>query len=81
MAHAAVMVPWAVTGARPTTPPHTSFAPHSSGARAVRTRRGYALFDDTGHYVGAVAQPAGHPTFGPGAGTVLLQRSSRWGAM
>jgi len=80
MAHAAVMVPWAVTGARPTTPPQTSYVGGSSGARAVRTRRGFALFNDTGHYVGAIEASVGYVTFGPGAGTVLLQRSSHRGA-
>jgi hypothetical protein len=76
MAHAAVMVPWTVTGARPATPRQAPFVGRSSGARAVRTRRGCALFDDTGHYVGAIVDPTGYPTFGPGAGTVLLHRSS-----
>lgn len=74
MAHAAFISPWAVTGARAVAPPRASRSTRASGARAVRTRRGYALFDDLGHYIGTVKTPTGRLAFGRGADTVLLKR-------
>ena len=74
MAHAAIISPWAVTGARAVAPPRASRSARASGARSVRTRRGYALFDDVGHYIGTVAAPTGRIVFGRGADTVLLKR-------
>lgn len=80
MAHAAVISPWAVTGARAATPPRASRSTRASGARAVRTRRGYALFDDLGHYIGTVGAPIGRLMFGRGADTVLLNRGDEGGS-
>lgn len=77
MAHAAIISPWAVTGARAVTPPRASRSTRASGARAVRTRRGYALFDDLGHYIGTVRIPTGRLAFGRGADTVLLKRGDK----
>jgi hypothetical protein len=79
MAHAAVTAPWAVTGARSVAAPQSSRATRASGTRAVRTRRGYALYDDTGHFVGAVMESVGQLAFGQGADTVLLRRSNSRG--
>jgi len=79
MTHLALTLPWTVTGARAVSP-RTSRATRPSGARAVHTRRGYALFDDLGHYIGSVAAPVGRLSFGRGADTVLLHRSLRGGA-
>jgi hypothetical protein len=76
MAHAAIISPWAVTGARAVAPPRASRSVRASGARAVRTRCGYALFDDVGHYIGTVGVPTGSVTFGRGAVTVLLKRGN-----
>jgi hypothetical protein len=50
-------------------------ASHASSARTVRTRSGYALFDEAGRYVGRVAELAGKLSFGVGGDTVLLRRS------
>ncbi len=74
MTHAAMLSPWAVTGARAAAPPRASRSTQASGARAVRTRHGYTLFDDLGHYIGSVAAPSGRLAFGRGADTVLLRR-------
>ena len=74
MAHAAIISPWAVTGARAVAPSRASRSVRASGARSVRTRRGYALFDDVGHYIGTVAVPSQRVIFGRGADTVLLKR-------
>jgi hypothetical protein len=73
---AAVMAPWLATGARPVALPRLSrLATRLSSARTVRTRSGYALFDEAGRYVGRVAEPAGRLSFGAGADTVLLRRT------
>ena len=74
MTHAMIVSPWAVTGARAAAPPRASRATRASGARAIRTRCGYTLFDDLGHYIGTVAAATGRLTFGRGADTVLLKR-------
>jgi hypothetical protein len=79
MTHMAMTLPWTATGARAVSP-RMSRATRPSGARAVQTRRGYALFDDLGHYVGSVAAPVGRISFGQGADTVLLHRNLRGGA-
>ena len=72
---AAATIPWLATGARPISLSRLSrFASRASSARTVRTRSGYALFDEAGRYVGMVAQLAERVTFGVGAGTVLLRR-------
>jgi hypothetical protein len=74
MAHPAAIIPWAATGARPVALPRWGRPLRTSGARAVRTRSGIALFDELGHYIGAVGAEDHTPTFGPGADTVLLKR-------
>jgi hypothetical protein len=74
MAHPAAASPWATTGARAVAPPRASRSTRPSGARAVKTRLGVALFDDLGHYVGVVTAPIGQLVFGRGADTVLLKR-------
>lgn len=79
MTHMAMTLPWTATGTRAVSP-RTSRATRPSGARAVQTRRGYALFDDLGHYIGSVAAPVGRLAFGQGADTVLLHRNLRGGA-
>jgi hypothetical protein len=74
MAHPAAIISWAVTGARPVALPRWGRPSRTSGARAVRTRSGVALFDELGHYIGAVGADDLTPAFGPGADTVLLKR-------
>ena len=74
MTHPAAILPWAATGARPVSLPRWSRSQRRSGARAVRTRSGLALFDELGHYVGVVSTDDPAPPFGPGADTVLLKR-------
>ncbi len=74
MAHPAAILPWAATGARPVSLTRWNRSQRTSGARAVRTRSGFALFDELGHYVGVVSVEDHRPTFGPGADTVLLKR-------
>ncbi len=74
MAHPAAILPWAATGARPVSLPRWSRSPRTSGARTIRTRLGFALFDELGHYVGVVSPDDHTPAFGPGADTVLLKR-------
>jgi hypothetical protein len=75
MARTAAISRWAITGARSVLPDRAvreRCAP--CGARTVRTRRGLALFDDMGRFVGRVDGPAGAPAFGPGGRTLLLRR-------
>ena len=75
MAHPAVILPWRVTGTRAVSLPRWSAAPRDSGARTVRTRGGFALFDDAGRYIGAIVSQGQASRFGPGADTVLLRRN------
>jgi len=75
MAHPAVTLPWSITGARAVTPPRWNRLARPSGARAVRTGRGFALFDELGHYVGTVKAFGRQLVFGPGADNVLLDRN------
>ena len=46
-----------------------------TGARAVRTGGGFALFDELGRYVGTVVAAGQRLAFGPDADNVLLRRS------
>ena len=46
----------------------------AAGARLIRTRRGLALFDDVGRFVGIVRRPDPGALFGPAGSTVLLHR-------
>lgn len=75
MAQAVAISRWAITGARSVLPARAvreRWVP--CGARTVRTRRGVALFDEDGRFVGRVDAPAGAPAFGPGARSMLLRR-------
>jgi len=75
MAHPAAILPCPITGARAVMPPRWDRLARPSGARAVRTGRGLALFDELGHYVGTVKEFGRQLAFGPGADNVLLERS------
>ncbi len=47
----------------------------TSGGRLVQTKRGFALFDEEGRFVGMIQAPATTATtFGPVAPTMLLKR-------
>ncbi len=75
MAQAATASRWMITGARSVLPARAvreQWVP--CGARTVRTRRGMALFDEAGRFVGRVDAPTGAPAFGPGARSMLLRR-------
>lgn len=74
MAHAMALAPAAATGSRPSVPGRWWFRQALSAARTIRTSDGITLFDDRGRYVGTVASPRKEPTFGVGAGAVLLRR-------
>ena len=75
MARAAVMSRWAITGARSVIPVRAvAELCTPCGARTVRTRRGVALFDEMGRFVGRIDAPDGTPAFGPGAEALLLRR-------
>jgi hypothetical protein len=75
MSHPAAILPWTVTGARAVAPPRRSRSDRPSGARAVRTGGGFALFDELGRYVGTVVAAGQRLAFGPDADNVLLRRS------
>jgi len=75
MSHPAAVLPWTVTGARAVSPPRRSHSARASGARAVRTGGGFALFDELGHYVGTVVAFGQRLAFGPDADNVLLRRT------
>jgi hypothetical protein len=75
MAQATTISRWMITGARSVLPARAvreRWVP--CGARTVRTRRGMALFDEEGRFVGRVDGPTGAPAFGPGARSMLLRR-------
>lgn len=75
MVHTAAISGWAITGARSVLPARAvreRWVP--CGARTVSTRRGLALFDEMGRFVGRVDATEGTPDFGPGAHTLLLRR-------
>ena len=44
------------------------------GGRFVQTKRGYALFDENGRYVGLIEAPGSTTAFGPSSPTTLLPR-------
>ncbi len=44
------------------------------GGRFVQTKRGYALFDENGRYVGLIEDPGSTTAFGPSSPTTLLHR-------
>ncbi len=46
----------------------------TGGGRLVQTKRGFALFDQEGRFVGMIQAPATTTTFGPVAPTMLLKR-------
>ena len=74
-AHAPVFESVGSTGNRPVSIPcRDVYECVSAGGRLVKTRRGYALFDDAGRFVGTVHRPQSSLDFGPAARTVLLSR-------
>lgn len=75
MSHAAAILSWTATGARAVSPPRRNRAAATSGARAVRTGGGFALFDELGRYVGTVVSFGQRLAFGPDADNVLLRRT------
>ena len=63
------------TGKRPVSAgAREAFRCATSGGRLVQTKRGFALFDEEGRFVGMIQAPATKTKFGRVAPTMLLNR-------
>ncbi len=74
--HAMAFADIVTTGQRPVSATVRQFWDRmTGGGRLVRTKRGYAVFDGDGKFIGNIEAPATRAVFGPNSPTVLLRRN------
>ena len=77
VAHAMAFADIATTGQRPVSATVRQLWNRvTGGGRLVQTKRGYALFNEDGKFVGMIDDPVAPAAFGPARPTVLLNRDS-----